>query len=92
MSKAKALAKIREIDGHFYDSSGLSELIASAITPRGLVWHATGCHTLTVGFRTDRAAGWQSLLSDLLMGTERCTDEDCEMCAEGDDGCGCDLH
>ena len=80
-AKREALERIAAVGGEFYDwGDERTELLGSAETPAGIVWTATGCHSLAVNFHTDRPAGWRSLLADVRAGTESCTLEDCEYC------------
>ena len=80
--RARALAAIAEHGAELFDDSGPGELIGSVWLPAGLVWRATGCHVIALGFRTDRAAGWAYLLDDLHRGVEPCRQPGCETCEE----------
>jgi hypothetical protein len=81
--RQQVLAAVRKVDGCLYVEPAPGQLIGSAHTGPGLAWKATDCHTLAVNWMTDRPAGWRSLLADIELGTEPCTEPDCEQCAEG---------
>jgi len=81
MSKARALRLIAEAGGD-WDEWGEStgELLGNVDAPAGMVWRSTGCHTIAVGYSTDRAAGWRFIIAEVEQGTEPCDDPECEAC------------
>jgi hypothetical protein len=52
-------------------------------TPPGTAWTATGCHSVSTGFRgAPRAQLWASLLADVRQGVQPCTQADCDGCED----------
>jgi hypothetical protein len=51
-----------------------------AWSPAGVVWVATGCHSLTCYSVNDTDYGWRSLRDDLRYGVAPCTNAECETC------------
>lgn len=93
MSRNQIYAAVRALGGHLYDSSGVRYRVEVTVwTPKGLVWSTTGGHTLAVSDFTHAAEAWRDLGSRIEKGTEPCTNVDCDVCEEGDDDCGCELH
>jgi hypothetical protein len=55
-------------------------------SPVGVVWRATGCHSLSTYSVNDRLYAWASLLADLELGDDVCDTDDCETCQGVGDG------
>lgn len=53
-----------------------------AYAPPGQVFVASGGHSICVGFQSDKPAWVAEVLRELGMGLDRCTDADCEFCAD----------
>lgn len=72
-----SLAAAAGADLEVEDGPGLH---ASVWAPAGVNWKATGGHSVSVHYFTDRPAGWADLAADLRLGTEPCTDPECDTC------------
>jgi hypothetical protein len=80
--RQEVLRRAQAIGVDVLDNSPRGGLDVNLWTPPGIVWRATGGHSLTVCFYTNRAAGWRVLLEDVQLGTDPCGDPDCETCEE----------
>lgn len=69
-----------EVDDH---SADRSELDVTLWSPAGRVWVATGCHTLSICWYSERTEAWRELWSDVKLGLEACDQPGCEICAGG---------
>ena len=78
--RQECLAIIAEHGAELFDIGTRAQLLGSVWTPPGLVWYATGCHVISLGYHTDRSDGWVELLADLRKGTDRCDQPDCDTC------------
>lgn len=79
------MALIKQLVGDVLDNSGPGEVDVNVYSPAGYMWVATDCHSLTVRFFTDPAAGWATLEEDLRKGLMACDVTDCEVCGEVED-------
>ncbi|MGK3708743.1 hypothetical protein [Arthrobacter sp. IK3] len=78
----KAIAEIEAAGGTFEEYGARRELRGYAALPPGKAWVSTGCHSIAVNYYSDRPAGWKSLLEGVRLGTEPCTVQECDICAE----------
>lgn len=84
--RQEALALIARVGADFNDRSAgeRDRLVADAFTPVGVIWAATGCHTLVIANNTNRPEGWRQFLDDLRQGTRPCDQPDCDTCESAD--------
>ena len=79
-ARQDVLAAVDALGLDIEDSSGPGELLVSLWSPAGTAFAATGCHSLSVVYYSDRPAGWADLAADLRAGLEACTDDECDTC------------
>lgn len=81
--RQESLRLIEAAGADFVDyGGGPYALHVNAWTPPGKAWMATGGHSLSVHYATNRPAGWVALLADLRCGVQGCDLPDCESCEE----------
>lgn len=78
---------VQAMDGHYYET----DHNCCVYTPAGQVWAANGDHGLVLPKGIGRV-DWTDLWERVALGTEHCYTVDCDVCAEVNYACGCDLH
>lgn len=59
-----------------------TELLGNIDAPPGKLWYSNGCHSIALGFKTNRPAGWLAAIQDMEGGLVDCDEPECEVCAE----------